>query len=78
MIKLTTDHSASSYGMPVFVDDNGNVMDYSHGIQAARKEHGWSTSDLAEKLGVSSRTVENWEQGRLPNKTALLLLSHLI
>jgi len=27
-----------------------------------RDEYGWTQADLAEKLGVSKRTVEQWEQ----------------
>jgi len=35
-------------------------------IRQIRKEKGWTVSDLAERCGVSPRTVEGWEQGRLP------------
>ena len=77
-MRLTTNHSASSYGVPIFVDNDNNPMDYAPALKQLRKEKDWSTADLAEKLGVSPRTVENWEQGRMPSKTALLLLSHII
>ncbi|BDD88713.1 helix-turn-helix domain-containing protein [Desulfofustis limnaeus] len=77
-VKLTTQHPASSYGVPVFVDDNDNLLDYYDGIRRMRAERGWSTQDLADKLGKSRRTVEGWEQGRMPDKTALLLLSRLL
>lgn len=77
-MKLTTDHPASSYGVPVFVDDDNNPLDYADGLRQLRKERGWSTADLAEHVGASSRTVEGWEQGRMPNKASLILLSKIL
>lgn len=77
-MKLTTDHSSSSYGVPVFLDGEGNPMDYAPALQQLRKEKGWSTADLAIQVGVSARTVEGWEQGRLPSNSALIILSKLI
>ena len=47
-------------------------------IKALRKSLGLATAGLAEKLGVSPRTVENWEQGRRhPSGAALVLLRSL-
>lgn len=53
-------------------------MDYALALNQLRKNKGWSVRDAAEKVGVSPRTWEGWEQGRMPSKTALLLLSHII
>ena len=33
-------------------------------IQRHRRELGWSQSFLAERVGVSSQTISNWECGR--------------
>lgn len=77
-MRLTTDHSTPSYDVPVFVDDNNQVLDYADGFRQVRHLKGWSTADLAEQLGVSARTVEGWEQGRMPSKPALIILSKLI
>lgn len=77
-MKLTTDHSASSYGMPIFVDDENSPLDYADGLRLIRKSKGWSVAEMAEQLGVSARTVEGWEQGRMPSKPALIILSKLI
>ena len=77
-MKLTTNHSASSYGVPVFIDGDGNPMNYAPALRQLRKDKGWSVSDLADQVGVSARTVEGWEQGRLPSKPALIILSKLI
>ena len=77
-MQLTTDHSTSSYGIPVFLDDDGNVMDYAPAIVLICKTKGWTYADLAERTGVSPRTAEGWGQGRMPSKSALMLLaSHL-
>jgi DNA-binding XRE family transcriptional regulator len=74
-MKLTTEHSRSSYGMPIFHDDEGNVMEYYDGLKKLRKLKSWSRKDLADICGVSPRTIQNWEQGRnMPSKPALLLL----
>jgi ribosome-binding protein aMBF1 (putative translation factor) len=77
-MKLTTEHSASSYGMPVFVDDDNQLVDYADGLRQTRKAKGWSVADLANEVGVSPRTVEGWEQGRMPSKPALIILSKLL
>lgn len=77
-MKLTTNHSMSSYGIPIFVDAENNPMDYAPALRQLRKEKGWSVADLANECGVSTRTVEGWEQGRLPSVPALKILSKII
>ena len=47
-------------------------------IKQTRKDMKLSTAEFGELLGVSGRTIEHWEQGRKPNKSALMLLSELI
>ena len=74
-MRITTDHSASSYGQPVILSDGGKVLDYAEGVKAVRSELGLSTAEFAAKMGTSRRTVEGWEQGRLPSNTALLLMA---
>ena len=32
-------------------------------MQALRKEQGWTQEQLAERVGVSRRTVSRWETG---------------
>ncbi len=75
MIKLTTNHPSSSYNIPVFVGGDNNPLDYADGIKMLRKIKKWSTGELAEQLGVSKRTVENWEQGRMPKPIALKFMA---
>ena len=75
---ITTNHSSSSYGMPVILADHGAVMDYGPGIKAIRGKLGWSTQQLADACGVSRRTVEGWEQGRMPTAAALNVMATLV
>lgn len=46
-------------------------------IKSARARHGLTVAQLAERVGVSPRTVEGWEQGRAISGPARLLLSEL-
>ena len=75
---ITTNHSASSYGQPVILDDNGDLMHYGAGIKLVRSKLEISTTKLGEACGVSRRTVEGWEQGRLPNAAALNVMADLL
>ncbi len=78
-MQLTTNHPSSSYNIPVFVDGGNNPLDYADGIKHFRKLNGFKTAaDLAEKLGVSTRTVQGWEQGRMPSKIALKFMMELL
>jgi len=43
-------------------------------IQAFRVRQGWTVADLAERCGVSARTVEGWEGGRAPSGAARVTL----
>lgn len=77
-MKITIDHPSSSYGQPVILDDAGEVMDYAAGIKAARAKLGLTVAALGEKLGVSGRTVQGWESGRMPETSALNMLGKLL
>lgn len=77
-MRVTTQHPASSYGQPVILADDGDVMDYGPGVKAIRGCRGWSTQQLADKIGVSPRTVEGWEQGRPISNPALNLIAILL
>lgn len=75
---VTTDHPSSSYGIPVILDDAGEVLDYAPGVKAVRARLGLTTAGLAEATGRSRRTVEGWEQGRLPDAAALNVMASLL
>ena len=77
-MQVTINHSASSYGIPVILNDSGMLMDYWTGIKALRAKLGWTTQQLADACGVSRRTVEGWETGRMPTAAALNVMSTLV
>ena len=77
-MKITCDHASSSYGVPVIIGDDKAVMDYAPGIKALREKLGLSTGELAAACGVSRRTVEGWEQGRMPDAAALNVMAQLL
>jgi hypothetical protein len=62
-MRITTRHSRSSYGIPVILDDRGQVMDQVPGLAAVLARLGWTRADLAARTGNSPRTVEAWFQG---------------
>jgi DNA-binding transcriptional regulator YiaG len=53
-------------------------MDYAPGIKALREKTGMTTQQLADAVGVSRRTVEGWESGRMPSTLALRALASLV
>lgn len=77
-MKVTINHSSSSYGVPVILADDGVVMDYGDGVRAIQAKTGLSNRELADRCGVSTRTVENWRQGRMPAAAALNVMSTLV
>ncbi len=77
-MRITIDHAASSYGVPVILSDDGQLLDYAPGIRAAREKLGLTARKLGELCGVSERTVNGWEQGRMPETAALNMLGKLL
>lgn len=76
-MKITCNHPSSSYGTPIILSDDGGVMDYAPGIKAIRAKAGLTTQDLADQCGVSRRTVEGWEMGRMPTAAALNVMARI-
>lgn len=77
-IVITFQHEASKFGMPVFLDAEGVVIDFSDGVKIVRRQLGYSTTELASLCGVSRRTVEGWEQGRPLTAAALNVMQSLL
>jgi len=76
-MKLTTNHSTSRYGTPVFVDQ-GAALDYADGIARLRRQLNITQRELAAMCGVSRRTAEGWEQGRMPSREVLYRMMELL
>jgi hypothetical protein len=77
-MKITTEHESSSFGVPVILDDAGRLMDYKDGIRALQNKLQLGKKGLALRCGVSPRTVEGWDQGRMPSAAALNLMALLL
>jgi hypothetical protein len=77
-MQVTTSHPASSYGVPVILDDSGLPLDYSDGLRRCRYRLKLSTVELGRHFGCSGRTIEGYEQGRIIPVAALNVLSALI
>lgn len=61
-------------GAPFFRIDS-KLVESKEGIKAIRvKYEHENTKKLAKICGVSWRTVQNWEQGRIPSERAMMLL----
>lgn len=75
MMRVTTDHAASSYGIPVILDDAGEPMDYAPGVKAVMGVLGFDKHALAAATACSVRTVEGWLSGRMPEVAALNVLA---
>lgn len=73
-MRITTQHSSSSHGIPVVLDGRGRVVDYGPGIKAVLDHLGRDKHWLAEAANVSVRTVEGWFIGRMPETRALNVL----
>lgn len=56
-----------------------NRQDYASLVRNARKRMELNTTNFGALIGVSGRTVEDWEQGRrTPSKPVLLLITKLL
>lgn len=54
-------------------------MDFTEKLQKLRKERGYTQSELAEKVGVSCRSIQNYELGdRYPKRDILNRLCNVL
>lgn len=53
-------------------------MTNSNNIRELRKKHGMSVDELADKMGVHTNTVYNWERGDTePKSSQICVLSEI-
>lgn len=52
-------------------------VDLGDAVRALRAEKGLSKEAFGEELGVSIRTIYNWERGRVPPLARLALAAYL-
>lgn len=71
-MRITTNHPASSYGLPVILDDDGQVMDYGPGLKAVRKRLGWTQVELGVRTNKSIQSVKKYESGEIPTPAEVL------
>lgn len=63
---VTTNHPASSYGVPVILNDEGELVDYPEGIKAIFKRLGWRYKDAQEATNKKRRMVQGYVSGDYP------------
>lgn len=65
--------------MPMKLPKGVTPRKFAHALQEWRERKGFSQRDAAEFLGISKRTLENWEQERAtPRGYAIQMLLKLI
>lgn len=69
--RLTTAHPASSYGKPVFVDDDGQAYDWCQIVDVktteAQSKGGRAGTDLQNKARAANAKKGGWKKG-VPRK----------
>ena len=74
-MQVTCFHEESKGGIPVIVDDQGEVVDYPSGLTKVLDELGWSRAEFAQKMGYkNARAVEQFWQKRIPPANVLNML----
>lgn len=62
--------------VPVFKNGKTTVST-DQGIRSLRNSLGMNAEQFGQRIGVSARTVEGWEQGRQPSSYAMISLAML-
>jgi len=76
-MKITCNHRSSLLGVPVILDDSGQVMEYSEGLEEVMYRLRWSRSELAVLSGYkSARSIHPFFQGlKVPSAQLLNVLA---
>jgi DNA-binding transcriptional regulator YiaG len=65
------------HGQPTVFERAKDGTNYAWSVRAVRERFGLSAAALGEEMGVSKRTVQGWEAGRMPGRMALEQLRKL-
>lgn len=63
---------------PKFNNEDSLAKTIGKNIKAAREAAGMPVVELAERIGVSSTAVSNWEHGKMMSMPALLAVSQIL
>lgn len=63
---------------PKFNNEDSLAKTIGKNIKTAREARGISQPELAERIGVSSTAVSNWERGKMMSMPALLAVSQIL
>ncbi len=74
-MKITTKHKDSKFGVPVILNDAGDVMNQRDGLAMVKEKLGFKYHVLAFLCGTKTRTFEGWAQGRPMPASALIVLA---
>jgi hypothetical protein len=78
-MQITHNHPLSKNGIPVILDDYGNLYHYESGISAALTKLGWSRETAALEVGCEPVEFENqlWNT-ESPSRLLLDVLKHAL
>ncbi len=78
-MKITTKHKASKFGVPVILNDAGDVMPTHEGYIMVKEKLKLTYHVIAFYCGVSARTAEGWaSSSRTIPAAALVVLAELL
>jgi DNA-binding XRE family transcriptional regulator len=72
-IRATRMQRANSPEPPAIRAARMPAADFRRAVMEGRKANGWSQSQAASQLGISKRTLQDWEQGRYQPKPTTVM-----
>jgi ABC-type Fe2+-enterobactin transport system substrate-binding protein len=74
-MKITCNHPKSTKGVPVILDDDGNIMDYVQGLTDTLKALDMTREEAAQAAGYKSkRSIDKFWQAHTPSARLLNVL----
>lgn len=77
-MRITIYHTSCTNGVPVILDDNGDVLPTAMGIKKLRQKLGLTAGEFGSICGYSEKTVNGWEQGKKPVVAALNMMQKIL